>query len=356
MRRTFVGACLVLCTASANAQSSAPLKEYDDLVRLYRSGSFERASSELHFLSIAKFDEELLNDWARAARREERRDDLAAALMMHTEVIFDEIGADPARLRFNLAVRKHDRAINGLHQQLHGFSRNTPLLRTWYLMWEAFRQGFAIAGNAPISDYLDDGLNAFPDDSDMLLSAGARSELMWWGAAQNPQRDPAGRSRSGENLLNEARRYLQKSVEANPKAIEARIRLGRVLVLLGRFDAAGEQLTGPSQSGQPAFEYLRLLFLGDLRERQNDPAGALVAYEEAIGLTPSPQSARLAAAQVSHSMGRRTDAARVAMQAMNTPMTENDPWWGYQRGQSWRLGYYLKVGRGLVANARGTTR
>jgi hypothetical protein len=356
MRRALVGACLVLCTARVSAQPSAQLKQYDDLVRLYRSGSFERASSELRFLSIDKFDEQLLTDWARAARREERRDDLAAALMMHTEVIFDEVAADPTRLRFNLAVRKHDRAITAIHQQLHGFSRNTPLLRTWYLMWEAFRQGFSMEGNSPLSDYLDDGLNAFPDDSDMLLSAGGRNELTWWNAAQNPQRDPSDRSRAGENLLNDARRYLQKSVDANPKAIEARIRLGRVLMLLGRYDAAGEQLTGPSQSGQPAFEYLRLLFLGDLRERQNDPAGAIVAYEEAIGLTPSPQSARLAVAEVSHSMGRRTDAARVAIQAMSTPSNENDPWWGYQRGQWWRLGYYLKVGRGLVVNARGSTR
>src|SRR5262245_5442300 len=119
MRRAFVGACLVLCAASVRAQPSAQLKQYDDLVRQYRGGSFERASSELRFLSIDKFDEQLLNDWARAARRDERRDDLAAALMMHTEVLFEEVAADPMRLRFNIAVRKHDRAINAIHQQLH---------------------------------------------------------------------------------------------------------------------------------------------------------------------------------------------------------------------------------------------
>lgn len=356
MRRALVGACLVLCAAPVCAQPSAQVKQYDDLVRLYRSGSFERAASELRFLSIDKFDDALLNDWVREARREERRDDLAAALMMHTEVMFEEVATDPARLRLNVAVRKHDRAISAIHQQLRGFSRNTPILRIWYLMWEAFRQGFSLGGNAIVSDHLADGLSAFPDDPDMLLSAGSRHELVWWNAAQNPQRDPTERSRAADNSLSEARRYFQKSVDVNPKAIEARIRLGRVLTLLGRYDAAAEQLTAQSRFGEPAFDYLRLLFLGEVRERQNDPAGAIAAYEEAIGLTPSPQSARLAVAQVSHSQGRRSDAARTALQAMNTSRDSNDPWWGYQRGQWWRLGYYLKVCRGFVVNAGGSRR
>ena len=355
MRGAIVGACVWLCAAPALAQPPTA-RAYDDLVRQYRAGSFERAMSELRFLSVAQLDEQLMIDWAREARRDERRDDLAAALMLHSEVLFEEVASDPLRLRFNAAVRKHNRVLDAIHQQLRGYSRNTPILRTWYLMWEAFRQGFSMAGDAPLSDHLAEGLSAFPQDADMLLSAGARHELVWWGVPQNPQRDPDGSSRAAQNSLNEARRYFRKSVDANPKAIEARIRLGRVLTLLGDFDAAGEQLTGSSQSGQPAFEYLRLLFLGDLRERQNDPAGAMVSYEEAIGLTPSPQSARLAAAQVSHFMGRRSDAARVATQAMNTKRDENDPWWGYQRGQWWRLGYYMKVGRGLVVNAKGSPR
>jgi len=345
-----------LCAAPAFAQPPTPRASYENLIGLYRKGAFERAVSELRFVSVADIDEQVMTDWARVARREERRDDLAAALMLHSEVLFEEAASDPVRLRSNVAVRKHNQVLDAIHQQLRGYSRNTPILRTWYLLWEAFRQGFSMSGNVPLSDHLDEGLSAFPEDADMLLTAGARHELIWWGVAQNPQRDPDGNSRAAQGSLNEARRYLRKSVDANPKAIEARIRLGRVLMLLGDLDAAGEQLTANSQSGQPAFEYLRLLFLGDLRERQNDPAGAMVAYEEAIGLTPSPQSARLAAAQVSHGMGRRSDAARIATQAMNTKRDENDPWWGYQRGQWWRIGYYMKVGRGLVVNAKGSTR
>ena len=358
MRRAIGVACVALCAAPAFARATQATQfaSYNNLVSQYRKGSFERAASELRFLSVADIDEQVMIDWARDARRAERRDDLGAALMLHTEVLFEELASDPMRLRVNAAIRKHDKVLAAIHEQLRGYSRTTPILRTWYLMWEAFRQGFSLTGTAPVSDYLDEGLSAFPQDSDLQLAAGARHEMVWWNAAQNRHRDPAERSRGAENSLTTARRYFQRSIDGNPKGIEARVRLGRTLTVLGEYDAAREQLDG-ARAGDPAFEYLRLLFLGDLRERQKDLDGAVAAYEEAIRTTPSPQSARLAVAQVLHSLGRRADAARAATQAMDTAKDQNDPWWGYQRGVWWRLGHYLKFARGLAtATAGGTSK
>jgi hypothetical protein len=351
MRGTIALAYVALFATALAAQAPARSPTYDDLVRLYRSGSFESASSELRYQSLVTLDEDVVREWCRLARRQDRRDDLAAALLLHTEVIFDEVAANQGLVRDSFIVRVNGAALAAVHQELRGHARTMPVLRSWYVLWEAFRQGFGFAGSAPLADYLDSGLEAFPDDADLQLSAGSRHELRWWKASGNPQRDPSARPRGSDSVLQEARRHYARSLEANPKSTEAHLRLGRVLTLLGEFDAAGEQLTGAAQSGQAAFEYLRLLFLGDLHERQDDAGGAAAAYEEAIGLTPNAQSARLAAAQLAHSVGRRSDAARGAMLAMDGPLTDADPWWIYLRGQWWRLGPYLKQSRALVAGA-----
>ena len=356
MRRAVVVACIGLSAAALSAPAAAHRASYDDLVRLYRSGSFERASSDLRHQELGALEELNVPDWCRAARREERHDDLVAALMLHTEVILDEVGADPRRLQTNAVIRTHDALIAAVHEQLRGQARTTPALRTWYLMWEALRQGFWLTGKLPLADYLPAALEAFPEDAGVLLAAGARHEQTWWSAIRNPVRNLAARPGAGESMLQDARRYFVRSVAANPKLVESHIRLGRVLTQLGDLDAAGAHLTGAASSGEAAFEYVRLLFLGDLHERQNDPGGAAAAYEEAIGLTPNAQSARLAASQLAHSVGRRSDAARGAMQAMDGPSTDIDPWWAYLRGQWWHLGDYLKQARAQVRAGRsGTT-
>ena len=57
MRGAIVGACVWLCAAPAFAQPPTA-RAYDDLVRQYRAGSFERAMSELRFISVERqFDE-----------------------------------------------------------------------------------------------------------------------------------------------------------------------------------------------------------------------------------------------------------------------------------------------------------
>jgi tetratricopeptide (TPR) repeat protein len=352
----FVSAAPVFARPQTPVQPEAQVRplapaaaSYDDLVRLYRSGAFERAASELRSRPMTPVDERAMLDWCRTARRADRHEDLAAALMLHTEVILDEVADNPRQIHGNTIVRLHDSLISSVHQRLRGISRTAPALRSWYLLWESFRQGFFISGTMPLSDYLDTALAAFPDDHDLLLAAGSRYEQLWWNSQRNPLRDPSAGPRTGIAMLDDARRYFVRSIAVEPKSIEAHIRLGRTLTLIGKIDEAGEHLTGRALSGIPPYEYVRLLFLGDLHERQGNHGGAATAYEEAIGLTPAAQSARLAAAQLSHRVGRRSDAARGALQAMDTPASEADPWWVYPRGQWWHFRSYLNRSRALVA-------
>jgi hypothetical protein len=64
MRGAIVAALLAIFTAALSSQTPSP--SYDDLVRLYRAGSFERTSSELRSRPLTEVDGRAMQDWCRA--------------------------------------------------------------------------------------------------------------------------------------------------------------------------------------------------------------------------------------------------------------------------------------------------
>jgi tetratricopeptide (TPR) repeat protein len=197
-------------------------------------------------------------------------------------------------------------------------------------------------------DRLQEGLAAFPEDSELLLAAGSRYELLWWRSAENTQRAVAGGQLSSRNLLVRASEYLRRSVAANPDESEARLRLARVLGELGDYRGGLAALDGVDWSGGGPFAYLARLIEGDLHERSGDIAAASAAYDKAILLARVPQSARIAKAYLEHQSGARQDAVEEVLKATSLPLDENDPWWPYLRGQLWRRDPYLKRLRSMV--------
>ncbi len=287
-----------------------------------------------------------MNDWLVSARRARRVADIQVVLMLYTESALDGFSEG-----LTLGLRSwfgQQAAIHHIVGTLRSLGPATPFMRAWYLLWESLEQGSGIRTTTNGTEYLRFAIEDFPDDPEVLLAAGSREEMRWWNWSANPQRRPSGGDTSDKRLQTAAD-WLRRSLAADPLPPEPRLRLGRVLFLLGDIQTAETELRrSTSESIEPGFRYLGFLFLGDLLERRGDHASAATAYRSAIGLVPGDQSARVAAAQLAHKEARRAEAAQEIGRALARPPTSSDPWWLYTRGQWWRLEQRLAAARALV--------
>jgi hypothetical protein len=352
------GVTAILLHGVARAQPASPAEgaAIDAAVESYRTGPPEPAIVEFNRLVGGPAGHDRLIEWAQTAARDGRTAVLEAALLLCSESIVKAWIADdvyPGRI-----LETHLRPLDRLHLALRKIDPRTRFLRVWYLFWESFRQGNVHEPMPAAADFLDEAIAAFPRDSQLLLAAGARNELLWRVSLNNAQRDPRGESARVKRYLIDARGWLQRSLAADPKESEARLRLGRVSLDLDDLDGAAKALTGFAWKAEgPAFEYLALLFEGELHERRGDPGAAAAAYDRAISLTTVPQSAQMARAHLAHRLGSRPEAARVVMEALSRkPVEQSDPWWLYIRGGMWRTDYYYRVARSLVRPAASPPR
>jgi tetratricopeptide (TPR) repeat protein len=287
-----------------------------------------------------------MNDWLTGARRARDVAALELALMLHTEGALDGFSEGAALGMRSWFVQLA--AIRRIFEALRSLAPGTPFLRNWYLLWESIQQGVGLTTIAQTADYLSLALEDFPNDPEVLLAAGSRYEMLWWHRSPNPQRQPSGGSGS-DRQLRTAADWLRRSLQADPRSPEPRLRLGRVLFLLGDIKAAEAELRqSTSAAAGPAFHYLGLLFLGDLLEHRGDTAAAVAAYRSAIGLVTVDQSARVASAQLAHKEGRRSEAAEEIGRALDRPTTGTDPWWAYIRGQWWRFETHRAIALTMV--------
>ena len=335
-------ALLMLC--SVHAQE--PAATYADLLRTYRSGAFESGVKALDAVLTEKDGQRQTHQWIEYSVRLKRQGDLEAALLICTEAIMVAWAQDDVYPERSLRTRGDP--LRRLHQALKTMDRRSPFLRAWYLLWESFRQT-QVYLPLPELDYLDEALDAFPNDAQVLLAAGSRQELNWLMSFSNSQRDPLGEPPAVTRFLVDARGFLRRSLAADDTESEARLRLVRVLLALNELGEAAETFAGYNwPAAGRGFEYLARLFEGDLHERRGDRAAAAKAYDRAIALVAVPQAARIARAHLAHSEGLRAEAAASVMRALSEPPTESDPWWWYIRGQAWLFDGYLKAARAMV--------
>jgi tetratricopeptide (TPR) repeat protein len=344
--------CLIGGLAPVRVQPTS----YVDWLRAYRNGEYDKARDAVVKLSA---DEEFargMSECIDKARRARDKGSLEAALLLHSEIVFvgwNELDPGTNTLPGLVSLNTHLAAVDAVHSALTRIDPRGEFLRSWYLLWESYRQGHIYSTLPAQFDYLDVALRAFPEDPELLLAAGSRQELRWWVMADNPQRHPEGDAGTGEGQLRTAAAHLQKSVATrgpNPVLVEARLRLGRVLLALDRVDAAEEQLRlAEASAGDPVLKYLSHLFVGEVHERRGDLAAAAASYASAISLVPVPQSARIAAAHVAHATGQRAAAAKSVGAALSEPSKDADPWWWYIRGQIWHFEFDLERSRSLLS-------
>ena len=337
---------LVACCLIGLVPSSADAQTYEQLIRAYRRGEFDSAVMVMSALIESAERRREREDWLNLAVKEQRGADLAAALMLHTEVAFSRVAFTGPPESSNMPV--HFVIVDFIYDALRPLPDRRTFLRNWYLLWESLRQSNPVWINRGRADYLRRGLDMFPDDSELLLAMGARYELAWWALQENSHHRVDGGG-SAESLLRSARDYLRKSSRSPQPTSETNLRLSRVLTLLGELDAASAELERFKTVREgPVLQYLGLLFEGDLLERRGNLTAAARAYDQAVALVGVPQSALIARAHLAYVLGERRDAAAAVVTAMGLSEKQSDPWWWYIRGMSWRAIFYLDRGRRMV--------
>jgi len=171
----------------------------------------------------------------------------------------------------------------------------------------------------------------------VLFVAGTIKEaLAFERGVREQSRLPEGDDRA-RGLRREAEALYRRALDADGSLVEARVRLGRVLALTGRLDAADSELDAALQTTtDPRQRYLGNLFRGAVYERQARWADAAACYRRAVEIDAHNQAARIA---LSHALARSGDdrGAREAARAFfgaGPSLAQGDTWWGYPFGWS----------------------
>jgi tetratricopeptide (TPR) repeat protein len=221
----------------------------------------------------------------------------------------------------------------------------------WYLAVAGHLQGEGELLQAV--HHTDEAIAAFPDDVDLLVAAGALHELL--AAPQLAAPDPTGlrrglarvnvvtsdlellqaRKRDGLSI---AEKFYRQAIAVDPACAEAHLRLGRVLFLSGRSEAALTELAIAGRKEDRRVRYLALMFTGAVRAAAGHWTEAVAAYRDAGARYPNCLAA---AAALSHSLRRSGDQeqasdtmARALADDRQTPC--DDPWWDYPLGPFYR--------------------
>lgn len=219
-------------------------------------------------------------------------------------------------------------------------------VRLWYVATSAYGQH-----RGRYSRHEERAVELFPRDPHLLFFAASLHETFATPRVQSLARsiETSGDAKHGieraESELKEAGKLYRRALDAEPSLVEARIRLGRVLHLLGRHEQAARELQQAVASlgagSTPAEDehllaYYGELFLGASNDALGRDEAARAAYERASALYPDAPSPRLALSRLALRDGRHDEAVAQALQALRRPAADrdrDDPWWRYHLAQ-----------------------
>jgi len=213
------------------------------------------------------------------------------------------------------------------------------MVRQWYratVAWMEQHEDHEI-------DHVDRAHELFPDDPDVLFLTACMHETFASPHMQSAVRSavvPSGFSfglGSDRAELRKAEGLFRRAIAARPQFAEARLRLGRVLTLLGQATPAAAELRKAIDStNDPLLLYYGHLFLGAAQEALSRFDEARAAYERAAALYPASQSPLLALSELARRRGDRGAALRAMDLVFALPAAEperDDPWWTYHVAQ-----------------------
>ncbi|MBW8868341.1 MAG: hypothetical protein JF610_13615 [Acidobacteria bacterium] len=332
---------MLLCHGTG-AWPQSPSGSYGEAIDLLRAGQDDLAVKKLATVTTYEIQEgraTLLNAFASKQRdvSERAAATMRAAALVHTERAFAAIARDNEKeFRDQLAFAESyiDKLVAADHR--------SPFARTWRVLVLAFfHEGRMVLAASQFARRAHD---AGGDSAEFLLALGVTEEMAWW-IHHEEDVDPGMK---GD--LKDAERHYRQALILSPDLVEARLRLGHVLLL--RDDAEGMKIL--AQVGERADvsdRYLASLFEGEALEKRGDAAEAERRYAAAVSLIPTAQSAYLALAHLRHARGARADAAedvRATAQASGVGDI-SDPWFLYSRGTASRGRAYLDEARRMIA-------
>jgi tetratricopeptide (TPR) repeat protein len=148
---------------------------------------------------------------------------------------------------------------------------------------------------------------------------------------------PVGAARaSRESQLKKAQRAFEAALNADARNVEARLRLGNVLAMLGDDGRASSMLEPLLLEPVGSREaYLGRLLLSRVHVRAKRFDEAARTLEQAARAMPSGQSAYVGLAYVETERANTNAAGETLQRMLTAPQTPDDPWVTYRFGQYW---------------------
>jgi len=194
-------------------------------------------------------------------------------------------------------------------------------------------------------NHLEKGLEQFEHDPALLVALGTTYEVEAWRqrlvvralAADGPARGLERLRQRAEQRRrwSEAEDLYEQALAHDPGHPEARLRLGRVRLLLDRTDQGLGMLRWVTEHAkEPDLIYLAHLFIGRELKQSGDFDAAISSYRAALDADPLGQAAYVATSQALRMSGNPTAAAEVLERGLaRSRMPVRDSWWRYPEGR-----------------------
>jgi tetratricopeptide (TPR) repeat protein len=349
-------AVLLLISAPRAQQPPERFEQWLAAVKAHEPGNPGKAAIDIAVWTGVELDRvvTLAKQHARSlpgSRRDEANDVLLRGAALHADIarlIPDEMVRRSPKQDAIFVVRdgrEHGRRYMSIHW---GLGRSLldavapepaahPGVRRWYQ--DTSNDLLRLRSLSEAAVHLPRARHLFPSDSALLFLSGILHERFASPSLQAAATAITGDARgtpavsSARTELSRAERFFRDTLALQPNHLEARIRHGRVLGLLGRHSQAAEALRGAIRSSATGeFLYMAELFLGSEEEALGHSAAARAAFERAAVLYPRAQSPRLALSQLARRAGDRAGAQRQLRILAELPEDEaqrEDPWWNY---------------------------
>ncbi|HEU4934990.1 MAG TPA: hypothetical protein VFT39_00960 [Vicinamibacterales bacterium] len=329
---------LALCHV-VRASTQGATTPYADAIDLFRQGQDELALNKLARIMAAEVTAER-DALFKALDGKNKEDSERAAATICGAVMLHTARAFVALTRHNEGEFRYQIALSETYvAKLRSRGRASPFVKQWPLLVLALlHEGRLVRTAKQFGEHARDPSG---DSAELLLALGATEEMAWW---MNHEDDA-----DVKGDLGDAERHYRQALIVAPTLAEARLRLGRVLVL--RNDAEGMKVLGQiGPAAEMPYQYLARLFEGETLEKRGDTVEAERRYSAAVAMMPTAQSAYVALAHVRHARGARAEAAedvRSSARARDVPDTA-DPWFWYSRGTAWRGPGYVEEARRMI--------
>lgn len=254
----------------------------------------------------------------------------------------DVLSRDGEIERFQLANPHWDYARD-LLEALPRKPRLDPIVAEWY---RAIAAHFMLHRSfAEALDHFDNARAIVPDEPDVLYSEACLQEVFGAPRIQDYVRIVTLQGvlirgvSSPRSHFQKAAEMLRKALAVEPHFVDARLRLGRLLVELKIYDEALTHLAEVVASTKdPSLLYYAHIFSGDAAIAMQRPSDARGEYERAVDLYPRAQAAHLGLAAALRLMGERSGAVDAVNATITLPVDSRDeadePWWNYYDGDA----------------------